>query len=326
MRQKQLIVYLLLLLLVIGLFSILLLPDEKETLPHVVFAEMKSPIAGPLALAHLKGYYAEEGLDVEVQSFSIARLAVDAMLSNAADFGFAADIVVMNTFVHNQPLYSIATYSHGGSNKILARKDRGITQLQDLRGKKIGTLKGTALDSYLFKVLEHEGISFKDVTLVNLQTPDMPAALLRGDIDAFSSVEPFITLTQAKMGANAVVLHNKDAYDVTSHILVRKEIIEQHPDYIEKFLRAVKRADIFIRENPLEAKQLLAEYTNLDVHAMDVYFNEVVFNLEQNKSRSILELNQEYELGKQMGLIPQSTQKPDFTRFIYTYDSTVFTE
>ena len=73
MRQKQLIVYLLLLLLVIGLFSILLLPDEEETLPHVVFAEMKSPVAGPLALAHLKGYYAEEGLDVEVQSFSIAR-------------------------------------------------------------------------------------------------------------------------------------------------------------------------------------------------------------------------------------------------------------
>ena len=312
-------------LALLGLFSIWIVThnaDEdysEDTLPKVVLAEMKSPISGPLTIAHLNGYYKEEGLDLEVKSFSIARLAVDAMIGHSADFGMAADIVTMNIFTSNQEIYSIGTYSHDKSNKILARKDRGIKTIPDLRGKKIGIFKGTALEAYLFKVLEHEKISFNEVTLVNLQVSDMPAALLRGDIDAFSSIEPFITLTKEKMGENGIILQNKEAYEVTPHILVRKEIIEERPAYIQKFLRAIKKADRFIQENPSEAKQLLADYTGLSIEAMDIYFNDVQFNLEANLSRSLFELEEEYEVGKQIGIISDSTIKPDFTDFLYFY-------
>ncbi len=66
----------------------------------------------------------------------------------------------------------LATIDKGDFTYLVARKDRGIVNVSDLRGKRIGTTKGTIAEFHLGRFLALNGITLQDVTLVDVTTPD----------------------------------------------------------------------------------------------------------------------------------------------------------
>jgi len=97
----------------------------------------------------------------------------------------------------------VATLIKKGFSSLVARKDMLMT---DLKGKKIGYLFGSNAHFALLQSLKDIGLNESDVHLVPLDVPEMPGALDRGKIDAFSTVEPNTSLALAEYD-NFVVVH-----------------------------------------------------------------------------------------------------------------------
>ncbi|RPJ61409.1 MAG: ABC transporter substrate-binding protein [Acidobacteria bacterium] len=111
-----------------------------------------SPLLGSAAIyvAHEKGYFKDEGLDAALQIHASGQLSLQAVLSGKADFGAVAETPIAYAAVGGKPFSVVATISQiERGTLIVARKDRGILQAGDLKGKRVGVAPGTTGDFFL---------------------------------------------------------------------------------------------------------------------------------------------------------------------------------
>ena len=89
---------------------------------------------------------------------------------------------------------------------LIARADRGISDISDLEGKTIGTTFGTIAHYFLGRFLTLNNISTDEVTIVDLKTPaEWVNAVVNGSIDAVATAQPYANSAKDGLGANAVV-------------------------------------------------------------------------------------------------------------------------
>src|SRR3977135_695387 len=82
----------------------------------------------------------------------------------------------------------IVYLGHRDGTALMVHKDSGIFRIEDLRGKKVAVPNRYSNQRLLlFKVLKERGLSFKDIQLLEMPPPDMPAALYSKAVDAISS-------------------------------------------------------------------------------------------------------------------------------------------
>jgi len=132
------------------------------------------------------------------------------------------------------------------------------------KGKKIAVTSGTILDFFLDATLTLHGISRKEVEVVDLKVGEMADALARGDIDAISTFSHYKALTQKNLGDRVITFQDKDIYQETFNVVATQEYIRNNRDTIKKMLRALVRAEGFVRENPAEAQKNVADFSGID--------------------------------------------------------------
>src|SRR5574341_810576 len=88
---------------------------------------------------------------------------------------------------------------------IWTRKGTGITRVEDLAGRKVGTPVGGTADEYLGVVLKKKGIAQEKVEVLNVPPGNLVSALQGGGVEAIAGWEPFGSLVQAKI-ADAVLV------------------------------------------------------------------------------------------------------------------------
>lgn len=130
-----------------------------------------------------------------------------------------------------------------GSSEALVVKDHSITSASELRGKEIATVFGSTSHFSLLKVLEDEGLTHQDVTLLNMSTAEIVAAWDRGDLDVSYTWEP--TLSRVKESGKVIVdseaLGNK-GYMTTNVGLVHKTFAKEHGDLLQLFIKAMDQS------------------------------------------------------------------------------------
>ena len=73
---------------------------------------------------------------------------------------------------------------------VVARKDGPIKTLKDLKGKRVAIWPGSTQEVFILERLRMEGMTIRDVESVRVSFSEMPAALARGDVDAYVGAEP----------------------------------------------------------------------------------------------------------------------------------------
>src|SRR5499427_6087099 len=226
-------------------------------------------------VAAQEGFYAQNGINVKIKIFDSGSDVTKAMQAGTVKFGSASTTAVPAARAAGVPLKLLvggmndATSSlYDGPLGIVGRADRGITtQASSLKGKRIGVLLGSTTEQYLRLYLEKNGMTEKDVTLVNLQVPDHPVSLQQGDIDAAASWEPYVTQEISELGPKAVVVSRGEGllgYTVGMGVL--DATLNKDQADVVKFVTAVAEADAFVRKNPQKAAQDAAAYlTGLNV-------------------------------------------------------------
>jgi len=219
----------------------------------------------PLHIAYEKGFFADEGLDVEMILLAPGT-GNDAITSGQAEAGFGLLASLVQPLSNGLPI-KITTGLHTGCDKILVSKDSGINSAEDLRGKRIGVPSLTSSPIIFAKrVLSAAGVGVNvqnmEVDFLVFTNAELPAALEKGAIDAIAANDP--TAYRAAVELDLNILYDsaldepyKDQYCCAAY--VRDNIAEQNPDIAAQYTRAMQRASAWVAENPDETARIQVE-------------------------------------------------------------------
>src|SRR5581483_189104 len=130
-------------------------------------------------------------------------------------------------------------------------------------GKRVGIAKGTGSEIFWAGVVKKHNLNAADYTLVNIEAPEMVAALERGDIDAFAVWEPWPT--RAKMGIKGVsiLLDNSGIYENRNFVYMNRGWIEKNRDTAVQFMRALIEANDLIDKDRPGAAKMVSKFLNM---------------------------------------------------------------
>jgi NitT/TauT family transport system substrate-binding protein len=219
--------------------------NEKITIAALTFVS-----SSPLFIAQEKGYYADEGLDVEFKFFRAAQPVAVSIVSGDADFGVTAFTAGFFNLAGKGALKVVGAQSRevaaiDGSAILVSNKAyaAGLTQVNQLKGHTFAISQvGSSFHYMIGQVAAANNIALKDIKLKPLQSvPNMIGALKSGQVDSMIIV-PHIAKALDKAGAAKIIGWVKDyaPYQVGG-LFTSVKNIEQKRDVVEKFIRAYTR-------------------------------------------------------------------------------------
>ena len=143
---------------------------------------------------------------------------------------------------------------------IVTRKGTGITKVQDLVGKKVGTPIGGTGHEYLGVVLKKAGIPTDKVTVVNVPPGNSVSALAGAQVDAISVWEPYGTLMLEKVPEAVLVQRGGGflGYYIDMSTLV--DVMEKQPDMVYRYAVGLAEASQYTRQHLDEAAEIATRW------------------------------------------------------------------
>ena len=208
---------------------------------------------------------------IEVQNFNAGPEAVQALLTGSLDLSFIGPNPAINAYAQSLAadgegaVRIVSGTTSGGA--FLVVKD-GIDAPEDLEGKRIATPQlGNTQDVALRAWLKEQGLSADeagggDVSIQPQANGDALTAFLAGSLDGAWVPEPFATRF-IQEGNAQVLVDERDLWPggryVTTHLIVRTEFLEEHPDVVRAVLEGLLGSLQLIGSDPVRAKTLTNE-------------------------------------------------------------------
>src|SRR6187402_1463965 len=108
-------------------------------------AASRAPVSLPLYVAQQRGFFADERLEVAITDCIGGTRCLRRVLDDKADLATTSEMpVVLQAFAHAD-VAILATMAHANDNlKLIARRASGVTRSEQLAGRKVGVIAGTA--------------------------------------------------------------------------------------------------------------------------------------------------------------------------------------
>jgi len=240
-------------------------PHPSVAAGRIAFGVLPVMQALPLFVAQEKGFFREEGLEVELIPFR-SGLEKDAAMAAGQTQGYFGDMPTSIILDANQmPVLMVATlYNTTGDQRmfaVLAAPGTGKPSLAELARKGIAGSSNTVIEYVTTRLLQRESPQ-ADLNLI--ETKSIPARvpmLLEGQVPGAVLPEPLVTLVVGK-GA-AVVADDRGLGITPTTLLFTRRFIEENTSDVRAFLKAVTRASAFISRDPESARPIMIKYARI---------------------------------------------------------------
>lgn len=212
-----------------------------------------------------KGFLEEEleadGISVRwVQSLGSNR-ALEFLNAGSIDFGSTYAAASLIGKVNGNPIRSIYVYTRPDGVALVKPEGSEIDSVEDLEGKRVAVTRGTDPHIFLVRALAKHGLSERDIRSVLLQHSDGRAALVRGDVDAWSALDPLTAA--AELENNAVAFYRDPELSTWGFLNVREAFARDNPELVSRVLAAYERAREYALEHPEEVIEVLVNVARL---------------------------------------------------------------
>ena len=213
-----------------------------------------------------KGYYAEEGLKVNIRFPSNTNDALSLVAAGKADIGlYYQHDVIQARAEQGVPVKSIGAVVQGPLNIILSLKEKNITSPADLVGKTVG-YAGTELSEALVRsIMENVGADYSDVTMIDVGF-DLMSSMTTGNVDATIGCLVNHEVPQMEEEGFEVNWFSLDDYGVPTNyegvFVANDDAIENDSETLKAFLRASAKGFADMQADPEEALRILLANQN----------------------------------------------------------------
>lgn len=260
-------------------------PSPTHSLPMVV-TRLETSFSGLLDVAEARGYFRDEGLAVTILRTQTGYQAISAVTEGRATVGTSAEAPIASALARGQKVKIIASIFTAlrAKSGIVARRDHGVSQPGDLKGKRIAVLYGSSTHYMLETFLVYNDVPLDSVTLVPLKTDELAPALVSGEVDAASIWEPMSSAAQAKLGDKAIAFSAQGVYSEMNNLFVGDGHTPETRDKVVRYLRALAKAEDFTQTNAEEASRIIATASGVDPVEFRRQWNPLDYGLELSQS------------------------------------------
>jgi NitT/TauT family transport system substrate-binding protein len=235
-------------------------------------------------------------------------------LKGEVDIAEAAKFPFVRAVFEKEKIRLIACNDKFENDYIVGRKDRGIKNISDLRGKRIGVALKTINEFYWGRFLELNRINMRNVTLVDLTPAQYVKAIAGGEVDALIAWQPYIYRIQKEV--SGVVIWPAQSSQAAYGILVcGSEWVREHTEVVKRFLKSLREAEDYLVRHPDEAKTIVQKRLNYDDSYIASIWPQHQFTLSLDQTL-IVAMKDEAQWMINNNLTSEKTI-PDFMNYIY---------
>lgn len=244
-----------------------------------------TPLSAPIIIAKQQGLFNRHNVNVELQPLPGGHLCFDAMINGDVDLATSSESVVMFNSFTRQDFRLLASFAESDNDlKLLTLhtdKNRNIAQLKH---KKVGIVKASASEFFtdsLFIVTGQEDIEFKKIYM---SAQALGPALLAKEVDAIAVWEPYGYRLFEQAGEDIYQYPSKGTYNLSFNLVSNEINSSLHFEQHVNILKALNEAQAFIIQSPELAKQIVSDYLNMSMAAVEWSWNDYIFRLSLNNS------------------------------------------
>jgi NitT/TauT family transport system substrate-binding protein len=219
----------------------------------------------PYYLGLDKGFYEEEGLDLEIIPGEGSGLAVQLIGTGKETFGLASSEIVLKGRTNGIPIIAVSLVNPKSPVTIISLKESNIKRLTNLYGKKLGVNYKSNTYLQYQALIEKENLDNSQITEVpgsaNLES------LLSKRVDAIlrqTQNEP-VTLKLKGYEINEILFEDEGLHFYGTTLIANEGLVKDNPELVKRFVRATIKSWEYALENPEEASEaLVSQNTDLE--------------------------------------------------------------
>lgn len=260
-------------LAVLSLFGCAPKEEERDTTKVVLNEVAHSIFYAPMYVAIEEGFFAEEGIDLELVCGFGADKVMTAVLSGEADVGFMGSEASIYTYNEGAKDYVVnfAQLTQRAGNFLVGREDIPHFTWEDLKGSSVlGGRKGGMPQMVFEYILKQNDIDpEKDLDInQNIDFGSTAAAFSEGQGDFSVEFEPHATsLEKAGKGYVIASLGEDSGYVPYTAFCAKGSYIEENPDVIQSFTNALQKGMDYVQSHTPEeiAKAIAPQFEETDI-------------------------------------------------------------
>ena len=203
---------------------------------HTKGTNLEGPIAGGIA---------------EYSKFSGWPELKEALMAGKIQAAYMLAPMVMDLADKGVPV-KIVGLGHRSGAVIMVKTDSPYQTFADLKGKRVAIPSRFAVDHiFVRKIMKQYGMTTRDLEMVEMPPPDMPAALYAGAVDAYATGEPFGAVSQ-KAGYGRPLYMTRDYWPnyLCCVLTVRDDLVQKDRPMVQKLVNHIMAAGLWLDSSP----------------------------------------------------------------------------
>jgi ABC-type nitrate/sulfonate/bicarbonate transport system substrate-binding protein len=228
-------------------------------------------------VAKSAGIFEKNGLDVQLNTGPSGSGMVAYVIQNQVQSAFGAEQAGIQN--HNIDPNVIVAAEGTLMLQWYGMVGRDIQDVEQLKGKKIGIARGSGSEVFWLAMVEKLKLNPKEYKIVQVEAPEMVAALERRDIDAFTAWEPWLTRATASIQGAKLLLDNRGVMSPRVYIYLNRGWAEKNPAAAVAFMRSMVEATDLINKDPAKATTLVSNFLKLDKALTEALMGKLRFDV-----------------------------------------------
>lgn len=292
-----------------SLLFLFLLSCNNTTSKKILVGYQEISLYQHIFIAQEKGYFKDEGLNVELKSFASANQMMEAFLSNQIDVLGLTNTQIALTIEAKQAsqlnfINFLVWEKDAYPDYIVARKGSNIKTMKDLEGKKVGLHPGSAVKAFSQVVFRHFGLDVSKISITELKPEIMQSTLIAGSVDAVYCMDPVATTLFLSGHVDTLISNPMQfifpAPTPISGTAISTILLEENPKIAKKLIKAIDKAIEYSR-NPQNKKEIagyIAKYTPIKQQQTLLMNPSVYWTFKEIQPERVQQLSDKFfELG-----------------------------
>jgi NitT/TauT family transport system substrate-binding protein len=207
----------------------------------------------PFYLGKERGYYAQEGIDLDIQEGRGSGVTVQAVAAGTAQFGYADVPTMIKAASKGAPVIAVGVALQTSPMSVMGFSEKNIRKPEDIKGKTVAVTPGDSMSQIWPLFLKKTGLKETDFKQVAGDAQTKLNAVINNQADLLLGyvMDQAIKLQDAThKQVTPIRFADFGVNMVSSGIIVQKQFLEKNPDLVKRFLRATQKSMEEAAKNP----------------------------------------------------------------------------
>src|SRR3979411_1220369 len=226
--------------------------------------------------ATLEKHFASQGISVKWVEFSSGPPMLGAMNVGSVYYGAVGD----SPPVFAQSAGAAIVYAAGqpvtNGQGLVVQNISPLRSIADLKGKRVGFTKGSSAHNIVVQTLEKAGLTYADITPVNLTPPDAGPAFANGSIEAWTIWDPYFAIGETKQNGR-ILIKASEITKTNSFYIANRDFAKNHGPVLQQIIDVTSSTARWAEAHREEVAKSLSAVTGIPLDIQTVAANRSSF-------------------------------------------------